>query len=136
MAERNRAESYSMKNILVGLGDPALRDQMRAALKAFPSVRGVAVERDRLLDLLNSDTAPAAVIVDYQRSRAGADPLIEAIRAANRHIHVLACAERPERSHFNRAKMDLDIFSFIPLPLDPFDLLRRLHRLVEALPAA
>ena len=136
MAERNSAESYSMHNILVGIEDPALRDQVRTALKVFPSVRGAPIQRGLLLDLLSGGGVPAAVIVDYRRGRSGADPFIEAIRAANRDVHVLACAERPERNHFNKAKVDLDIFSFIPLPLDPFDLLRRLHRLVEALPAA
>ena len=142
MAERNSAESYSMHNILVGIEDPALRDQVRTALKVFPSIRGAPIQRGLLLDLLSGGGVPAAVIVDYQRGRSGADPFIEAIRAANRDVHVLACAERPERperperNHFNKAKVDLDIFSFIPLPLDPFDLLRRLHRLVEALPAA
>lgn len=125
-----------MQNILVALEDPALRDQVRTALKVFPGIRGVPVERERLLNLVSGGMVPVAVIVDYQRGKSGADPFIEAIRKINRDIHVLACAERPERNHFNKAKMELDVFSFIPLPLDPFDLLRRLHRLVEALPAA
>ena len=136
MAERNSAESYSMHNILVGIEEPSLRDQVRTALKIFPSVRGVPVQRDRLLDLISDGGVPAAVIVDYRRGRSGTDPFIEAIRTANRDVHVLACADRPERNLFNKAKVDLAIFSLIPLPLDPFDLLRRLHRLVEALPAA
>lgn len=136
MAERNSAESYSMRNILVGIEDPALRDQVRTALKIFPSVRGVSVEPDRLLDLISDGEVPAAVIVDYRRGKSGTDPFIEAIREANRNIHILACAERPDRSHLNKAKMDMGVFSFIPLPLDPFTLLRRLHRLVEALSAA
>lgn len=125
-----------MQNILVALDDPALRDQVKTALKVFPGIRGVPVERDRLINLVAGGMVPVAVILDYQRGKSGADPYIEAIRRANRDIQVLACAEKPERNHFNKAKMELDIFSFIPLPLDPFDLLRRLHRLVEALPAA
>jgi len=125
-----------MQNILVAVDDPTLRDQVRTALKIFPGVRGVPVERERLISLVAGGMVPAAVILDYQRGQSVADPYIEAIRRANPEIHVLACAEKPERSNCNKAKVDLDIFSFIPLPLDPFDLLRRLHRLVEALPAA
>ncbi len=59
MAERNSAESYSMHNILVGIEEPSLRDQVRTALKIFPSVRGVPVQRDRLLDLISDGVMEA-----------------------------------------------------------------------------
>lgn len=125
-----------MQNILVALDDPALRDQVKTALKLFPGIRGIPVQRNRLISLVAGGLVPVAVILDYQRGKSGNDPYIEAIRRANADIEVLACAEKPERSQFSKAKRELDIFSFIPLPLDPIDLVRRLHRLREALSPA
>ena len=123
-----------MHDILVALDDQALVDNVRTALKSFPGVRGVPVARSRLLGLLSGGTPPAAVIVDHRRHRGEVDPLISEIHRLNRRLPVLACGDLPHPSRFSREKRQLDVFSFIPLPLDPFDLLRRLHRLIKALP--
>ncbi|MAG33174.1 MAG: hypothetical protein CL908_20030 [Deltaproteobacteria bacterium] len=125
-----------MRTILVALRDPTLTDQIRTAMRMFPGVHAITVERDQIQSLVQEPDVADALIVDHERGRAGHDPFIAQIRQVNREIKIVAVADRPERNHFNKTKMELDVFSFIALPLDPYDLLRRLHRLMETLQVA
>jgi hypothetical protein len=118
-----------MATVLIALQDPTLRDQVRAALRLFPSVRAPHVPRNRVREILTEPGVAEALILDHQPDRDGSDPFIAEIRALDREVAILAVTDQADRHHFNRSKMELDIFSFIPLPLDPFDLLHRLHRL-------
>lgn len=122
-----------MPTVLVALQDPALRDQIRTALRLFKGIREVTVPRDRLLDLLRDPAVADALILEHQPGRDGNDPFISQIRTLSQSIAIVAVGDRPDRAHFNRAKVELDILSFVPLPLDPFELLHRLHRLSESL---
>ena len=125
-----------MHTVLVALEDSVLREQVQSALRAFRGIRAVAVPRERLHEVLREKRGAAqALIVDHQPVCDGEDFFLAEIRSLDRDIRILVVAERPDRLNFNKAKVDLDILSFIPLPLDPFDLLRRLHRLVEKIPA-
>ncbi len=125
-----------MKTILVALEDLDAVDQVRTALRMFPGVRGVGVPRDGVSAILSGPDAPAAVIIDHRPEAAGSDPFIEQLRAGNGRVRVVACGERPQRRKFHPKKRELDVFSFVPVPLEPFDLLRRLHRLVADLSVA
>ena len=121
---------------MVALEDLDAVDQVRTALRMFPGVRGVGVPRDEVSAILSGPDAPAAVIVDHRPQKGGDDPFIEDVRAVNKRVRVVACGERPQRRRFHPRKRELDVFSFVPVPLEPFDLLRRLHRLVADLSAA
>lgn len=125
-----------MPLVLVALDDPALRDQIQAVFRMFPEVQAITVERDQVPELLRDPDLADAVIVNREKARSGHDPFISNIRSHNRKVKILAVAERPHRERFSRTKLELDVFSFIPLPLDAFDLLRRVHRLVETLHTA
>lgn len=121
-----------MRTILVCLQDPIIRDQIRTALKLFDKVRAVEIPRARLLEVFHDPQAtPHALIVDHDPMLGGDDPFIAEIRAQNRDVRIIAVADRPERARFNKAKMEMDVCSFIALPLDPIDVLRRIHRVLS-----
>jgi hypothetical protein len=120
-----------MLTVLVALRDPIQREHVRAAFRLFPTLRPLTVDRDRVMDYIGDRTLADALILDYEGNRRGDDPVLADIRARNPHIALLVVADRPERAHFNKVKMEHQVLSFVPLPLEPFDLARRLQRLAE-----
>lgn len=122
-----------MQRILIAVEDPALADQIRTGMKQFRNLQGVRVPRTEVLRLVLDPEVAQGVILDHQKEAGGKDAMIQEVRRLNSDIHIMAVAHRPERDQFNKLKVELNVFSFIPLPLEPFDLARRLHRLSNAL---
>jgi hypothetical protein len=124
-----------MFTVLVSLADPALRDLVRTGIRSFPDLRAVPVPRDELPRLVQ-DPRVSALICDWQFDRNQEDSLLRKLRELNDQVEILVAGRRPDRDSFHKTKVDLRVQSFIPLPLDAFDLARRLHRLSYALATA
>jgi len=122
-----------MKTVLVALLDPGLGDQIKAGIRNFAGLRPVAVARDQLLEVAGENCNASAVILDHDEKRGHSAELLGRLRHLAPELTILTAGPRAQRESLQRLKLELDIFSFIPLPLDPFDLARRLNRLAEAL---
>lgn len=103
------------------------------AVRNFPDLRPVSVPAEHLLEVLAEDHGAAALLLDYQGTGSKPDPVVAQIREMHPELTILVVGKRAQRERSHRARMEQEIFSFIPLPLDPFDLARRLHRLVGVL---
>jgi len=114
-----------MQTVFVALEDPALRDQVKTCIRNFDNLRAVAVPPDRLLDLLREEHHASALIVEFKGTGSKAE--------FDKSLTVLVLGKRTQRERSHRIRMHQDIYSFIPVPLDPFDLARRLARLAEDL---
>ena len=119
--------------VLTAIADSVLADQVRTAVRQCADWRPLLVHPSRLVEALSTDAKPAAVILDHPGQDRDLPHFVEAIRERAPEIEILLLGERTRRKESYRAKLDLGVFSFIPTPLDPFDLARRLHRLRSAL---
>ncbi len=106
---------------------------MKTCIRCFAGLRAVTVPVESLIDLLGSDTLAGAVIMDHDGSDPESHERIVQVRRLHKDLLILAAGHRSQRDRLHRLKLELDIFSYIPLPLDPFDLARRLNRLTDAL---
>jgi DNA-binding NtrC family response regulator len=118
--------------ILICLEDAATSDIVDTALRQFDDLVGHAVPADRLANLAASGEF-AAVFIDLERRHEKNGDLAREVRAASPDIELLCLVDRERRERYNRAKLEIKIFSFIPVPLDPFDLVRRIQRLRTSL---
>ncbi len=124
-----------MIRILVSVANSASRDIILTALRNFPGVAAFAVPAHELAGLVLGSRDWDAVILDSGSDRGEAFSLVRDVREANGDIEMVAVTDEVEKDSVNRMKLDHDIFTFIALPIDPFDLLKRLHRLIETLMA-
>lgn len=120
------------RQVLICLEDPPTSDIVVTGLRQFTDLVVHAVPAARMADLAASGEF-AAAIVDLERRHERSSDFAREIRAAAPDIALLCLVDRERRERYNRAKLELKIFSFIPSPIDPFDLARRIQRLRAAL---
>ncbi len=120
--------------ILLCVDPPTIRDQVRCGLKLFQGLRAVDATRDQVTRVLESGEDVDALILSHGSTMADLkDSFLEKVRAKNKKVAILVLGDLPNRQHFTKTKVELDILSFVPVPLDSFDLARRLHRLLDHL---
>lgn len=124
-----------MFKVLVSLDHPVSSDLVCTALAQFPDCSAHPVPPTRLFEVLGDDRN-AAVFIDLERVREAPGTLARRVRAVDPTIEVLCLIPRDERELHNRLKLDLGVFSFVPSPIDAFDLAKRIQRLLEHLRAA
>ena len=120
-----------MKNFLVAIDDPLLRDQLRMAFKMLPTTRALGTRRADLHLAMETTDGVEGVVVEYQRDRMGADAQLREFHQAHPHVPILALAPGADKQLLSKAKIQGEITAVLPLPLDPHDLLSRLLRFVE-----
>lgn len=118
-----------MHTILIALNDRILADQVRAGVRNFKGFRGLVIAPAELEKALEADPEAAAVLFDHPGRNEELEELVLRLQAEGHPRRLLVVGDRNKRKEAHRAKVELGLFSFIPLPLDPFDLARRLHRL-------
>ena len=121
-----------MIKILISLEDKVMTDVVKTAFKQFPNITAYPVPPHKLLELVQEGPYHA-VVVDMDNRREQTGGTVSAIRETNTSIEILTLIEEGQKDRFNRLKVDLDIFSCISLPLDPFELARRIVRLEKHL---
>ncbi len=117
-----------MINVLICLKDKTLADVVKTGFKQFPEFTAHPVPAHNLVDLV-SDGGYHAVMVDLDEAQKPDGGLIGHVRDTNTNIEIMAIGDRALKEKFNRVKVDHNIFSCIGLPLDPFELARRIVRL-------
>jgi len=118
-----------MEFVFLAIEDPSLRDQVRAGLRMFPNLRPVNLPQDLLPIALRSEPMSGAIILDGDRSRGDLASRMEVVRELQPDLLLLVVGPRGQRERMHRSKLELEIFSHIPTPLEAFDLARRLNRL-------
>ncbi|MEZ6194213.1 MAG: hypothetical protein R3F20_00565 [Planctomycetota bacterium] len=114
--------------ILLCIEDAPTRDIVETALRQYGDVAVHPVPPDRLARLVSGDEF-AAVFLDLARKHEKAGALVAALREENPRIPVMCLVDRAQRERYNRLKLQHGIFSFVPTPIDAFDLARRIERL-------
>ena len=74
-----------------------------------------------------------AVVVDLENDGDQERTWIAQLRQDCPKVEILALVDQRFKDRLNRLKVELGVFSFVPLPLDPFDLARRIVRLEQHL---
>ena len=117
-----------MKKVLISLEDRRLADVVKTAFKQFPGLAAFPVPPESLVDVLR-EGGYQAVVCDLHAGGAPANEFLAEIRETAPDVAILALVDQRQRERFNKVKMDFDIFSCLSLPLDPFELGRRILRL-------
>ncbi|MEE9394498.1 MAG: hypothetical protein V3W41_18545 [Planctomycetota bacterium] len=117
-----------MTKVLIALDDKAMADVIATACRQFETLEPFEVPRNRLFELLDEDKRQATII-HFNYTREGCGEFASNIRKMDAEIHILCLLDKDHRDRHNRLKIELGIFSFIPLPVDPFELAKRLQRL-------
>lgn len=118
-----------MIKVLISINDKSMVDVIATACRQFPELEPHEVPLPRIFELLGQGNCEA-IIVDFYYKGQGIGEFVKKIREADSSIDILCLLEKDHRDRHNRLKIDLDIFSFIPVPLDAFELAKRLQRLV------
>ena len=130
-----RAHSHLLespvKNFLVAIDDPLLRDQLRMAFKMLPTTRALGTRRAGLPLALETPHRVEGVVEEDQRDRLGAAAPLRGFHQAPPPVPILALAPGADKQLLSKAKIQGEITAVLPLPLDPHDLLSRLLRFVE-----
>lgn len=109
-----------------------MSDVITTAFRQSSSVTTHTVPVDRLLEVVR-DPDYQAVVLEIDGTTKGRVELAEAVRRENPAIEILALMDREQKEKFNRLKVDLGLFGYVLLPLDPFELARRVLRLEQSL---
>lgn len=120
------------RQILICLEDATTSDVVVTGLRQFQDLVVHAVPAARMADLAASGEF-AAAIIDLERKHERSGDFAREIRDASPDIELLCLVDRERRERHNRSKLELRILSFIPSPIDPFDLARRIQRLRSTL---
>ena len=121
-----------MINVLICLNDKTLADVIKTGFQQFPTFKIYTVPPTRLVEVVQRRNH-GAVVLDLGEAQKEGGGLVGAVRDANPEIEIMALGERQQKEKFNRLKVDLNIFTCIGLPLDPFELARRIIRLEKHL---
>jgi CheY-like chemotaxis protein len=129
---RSVAPSPTMFRALICLEDKLTADVVKTAFKQFPSMTAYPIPRENALEHVG-DGQYQVVVVDLDNDGICDPDFVAELRAANPQIEILALIDRDHKERFNRLKVELGLFSCVPMPLDPFELARRLMRLEKHL---
>ena len=121
-----------MHRALIAIEDRLLNDVVKTAFKQSSAIMAHPVPRERLVELVQ-DPDYHAVVLDLDGAKKSEVDLAGAVRATNPEIEILALMDREQKERFNRLKVDLGLFAYVLLPLDPFELARRVLRLEKHL---
>ena len=122
-----------MTKVLIAVDDKSMSDVIATACRQFESLDPFEIPRNRLFELLGeNDDEVLATIVHFNYSRESSGEFARRVREADAEIEILCLLDKDHRDRHNRAKLEIGVFSFIPLPLDAFELMKRLQRLEAA----
>ncbi|MCB9832286.1 MAG: hypothetical protein H6807_07400 [Planctomycetes bacterium] len=120
-----------MTKVLISLRDAILSDVVKTAFKNFPTMATYPVPRSRVVGLAAEDDVDA-VVIDIEKGEEHEGGLIDRLRDKAPDVELVVLAEPSLRERMNRLKLSHGIFTVVPLPLDAFDIAKRIVRL-EAL---
>lgn len=121
-----------MYRALIAIDDNPTADVVKTAFKQSSSMTAHTVPTNRLIELAHDPDYHVAVL-ELDGSRRGGSELAAELRRINRDIEILALIEREQKDRFNRLKVDLGLFAYVPCPLDAFELVKRVLRLEQHL---
>ena len=117
-----------MIRILICIDDARTQDIVRTAFRQFTTISCNPVPRDRLLELISEHDYHGVVLDFVDRTEQTAE-MIRSIRGTDANIEILTLVDRQQKDRLNRDKMELGIFSYLPYPIDAFELARKILRL-------
>ena len=117
-----------MIKVLISLRDAIQSDIVKTAFKQFPAMATYPVPRPRLLGLACEDDIDA-VVVDIGKGEEKEGGFIDRLRDHCPNTEIFVLAEPAMRERMNRLKLSHGIFTVVPLPIDAFDLAKRIARL-------
>ena len=117
-----------MTKVLISLRDSILSDVVKTAFKQFPSLSPHPVPRRELIGLAAEDDVDA-VVVDVEKGEDMGDGIIRRLRDHCPGTEIFVLAESGLRDRMNKLKVSHSIFTVAPMPIDPFDLAKRIARL-------
>jgi len=118
--------------VLVCLHDKVLTDVVRTAFKQFPSMNAFPVPRSDVLELVR-EGGYDTLVLDIEERNANDLELLTRIREIDTTMPIMGLVDEGQKERLNKLKVEQNIFTLIALPLDPFELARRIHRLRETL---
>lgn len=121
-----------MINVLICLKDKTLADIVKTGFQQFPAFKVYPVPEHKLVDVIEQGNHHA-VVLDLAEASKDSGGSIGRVRETSSDIEIMAIGDRAQKERFNRLKVDLNIFTAIGLPLDPFELARRIVRLEKHL---
>ena len=121
-----------MINVMICLKDKTLADVVKTGFQQFPAFKVFPVPEHNLADVIEQGNHHA-VVLDLEEAQKQSGGLIGRVRSLSTDIEIMAIGDRAQKEKINRLKVDLNIFTCIGLPLDPFELARRVVRLEKHL---
>ncbi len=117
-----------MTKVLISLQDDIQCDVVKTAFKQFNSMATYPVPRSHLIGLA-ADEDVDAVVIDLAKGDEKEGGIVDRLREHAPHVEIILLAEASMRERLNRLKLHHSIFTVVPLPLDAFDLAKRIVRL-------
>ena len=122
-----------MIETFLAVKDLQVRDQIRMAFRLNPAFRMSTVPPPQLIDVIRESPQVDLVITDAEADDTLMEEALVRIREANPRAAVVLVGDRSDGAPLNRAKLEHGVHTVIATPIDPFDLARRVFRLVAVL---
>src|ERR1051325_626834 len=124
-----------MIDVLVALRDPTLSDLVRTAFRNRPCWRPFQVPPESLEHLLSGPSAPGLAVFDLDPAQGSDLDCLERLKTVKRSTVLVGVGGAPGAARELHSRLELDVAMIISVPIEPFDLARRLLRL-ESIVAA
>lgn len=118
-----------MKDVIIGIDDRGLAEELRAAFRQRKVWLPVLVPAAALRGLLAVAQPPAVAVMAIDPHRTADRDFLASLRAVNRTTIFVGVGGIARGSRSIQGRLEIDVETLIPLPIDPFELMMRLQRI-------